>query len=299
MRRVSENQRFQSTAGRMAAARANVDQIQEQAISGRQLHNVSDDPVAVVRSLRTRSQLSNVAQFRKTIDFARGFMSITEDALRSINESLIRAKELAVQQSNATYDESSRRSVAQEIRQIEEHIVSLGNSTYNDRYVFGGYQTFKPPISPDGHYLGDDGVIFVQVSEDTFKPINTPGRAIFGDMDEKDQTRAPLLQTIRGLAEALEDNDLESVHDRMSELDRASSTIINSIATVGSRSTSIGDVASRVDLVEERLNQDAVRLEGADPSKTALELKRAESALEYTLNSSSRILTPSLLTYLK
>jgi flagellar hook-associated protein 3 FlgL len=299
MRRVSENQRFQSTAGRMAAARANVDQIQEQAISGRQLHNVSDDPVAVVRSLRTRSQLSNVAQFRKTIDFARGFMSITEDALRSINESLIRAKELAVQQSNSTYDESSRRSVAQEIRQIEEHIVSLGNSTYNDRYVFGGYQTFKPPISPDGHYLGDDGVIFVQVSEDTFKPINTPGRAIFGDMDEMDQTRAPLLQTIRGLAEALEDNDLDSVHDRMSELDRASSTIINSIAKVGSRSTSIGDVASRVDLVEERLNQDAVRLEGADPSKTALELKRAESALEYTLNSSSRILTPSLLTYLK
>jgi flagellar hook-associated protein 3 FlgL len=283
----------------MAAARANVDQIQEQAISGRQLHNVSDDPVAVVRSLRTRSQLSNVAQFRKTIDFARGFMSITEDALRSINESLIRAKELAVQQSNSTYDESSRRSVAQEIRQIEEHIVSLGNSTYNDRYVFGGYQTFKPPISPDGHYLGDDGVIFVQVSEDTFKPINTPGRAIFGDMDEMDQTRAPLLQTIRGLAEALEDNDLDSVHDRMSELDRASSTIINSIAKVGSRSTSIGDVASRVDLVEERLNQDAVRLEGADPSKTALELKRAESALEYTLNSSSRILTPSLLTYLK
>jgi flagellar hook-associated protein 3 FlgL len=299
MRRVSENQRFQSTAGRMAAARANVDQIQEQAISGRQLHNVSDDPVAVVRSLRTRSQLSNVAQFRKTIDFARGFMSITEDALRSMNESLIRAKELAVQQSNATYDESSRRSVAQEIRQIEEHIVSLGNSTYNDRYVFGGYQTFKPPISPDGHYLGDDGVIFVQVSEDTFKPINTPGRAIFGGMDEKDQTRAPLLETIRGLAEALEDNDLDLVHDRMSELDSASNTIINSIATVGSRSASIADVASRVDLVEERLSQDAVRIEGADPSKTALELKRAESALEYTLNSSSRILTPSLLTYLK
>jgi flagellar hook-associated protein 3 FlgL len=299
MRRVSENQRFQSTAGRMAAARTNVDQIQEQAISGRKLHNVSDDPVAVVRSLRTRSQLSNVAQFRKTIDFARGFMSITEDALRSMNESLIRAKELAVQQSNATYDESSRRSVAQEIRQIEEHIVSLGNSTYNDRYVFGGYQTFKPPISPDGNYLGDDGVIFVQVSEDTFKPINTPGRAIFGDMNEKDQTRAPLLETIRGLAEALEDNDLVAVHDRMSELDSASNTIINSIATVGARSTSIADVAGRVDLVEERLSQDAARIEGADPTKTALELKRAESALEYTLNSSSRILTPSLLTYLK
>lgn len=299
MRRVSENQRFQSTADRMAAARANVDQIQEQAISGRQIHNISDDPVAVVRSLRNRTQLSNLGQYRKTIDFARGFLAITEDSLRSMNESLIRAKELAVQQSNATYDESSRRSVAQEMRQIEEHLVSLGNATYNDRYVFGGYQTFKPPISPDGHYMGDDGVIFVQVSEDTFKPINTPGRAIFGDVDEKDGSRAPLLQTIRGLAEALEDNDLESVHERMTELDKASRSIINSMATVGARSTSIGDVAGRVDLSEERLGQDMARLEGADPTKTALELKRAESALEYTLNSSSRILTPSLLTYLK
>lgn len=300
MRRVSENQRFAATAERMALARSSLDQVQEKAISGRQLHSVSDDPVAVVRTLRNRTQLAGIEQFRKTLDFARGFLSITEDALKSMNESMIRAKELSVQQSNATYDEASRKTVAQEIRQIEEHIVSLGNATYNDRYVFGGYQTYRPPIAPDGHYLGDDGVIFVQVTEDSFKPINVSGRAIFGGEGSDDATpRSPLLETIRGLAEALEDNDLTGLRRRMGELDRASETIINTIATVGARASAIEDVSQRLDFNEERLVQDTTRIEGADPAKTALELKRAESALEYTLNSSSRILSPSLLTYLK
>lgn len=299
MRRVSENQRFASTADRMALARTSLDEIQEQAVSGRKLHNISDDPVAVVRALRNRTQLSGLDQHRKTLDFARGFLAVTEDALKSMNEAVMRAKELSVQQANGTYDEASRKAVAKEIRQLEEQIVSLGNATYRDRYVFGGYQTFKPPISPDGHYLGDDGVIFVQVSDDAFKPINIPGRALFGEGGSDTATRAPLLEAIRGLADALESSDRSGLYESMVGLDRASETIINTLSTVGSRTSAIEDVSQRLDLSEERLVEDNTRIEEADPAKTALELRRAQSALEFTLNSSAKILSPSLLNYLK
>ncbi len=283
----------------MSRARQVADRIQEQAISGRKLHRVSDDPVAVVRSLRNRTQASSVDQYRKTIDFARGFLSISEDALRSMNDSLMRAKELSVQQSNATYDAASRGAVAKEIRQIEEHMIALGNSTYNDRFVFGGFQTFRAPISPSGHYLGDDGVIFVQVDGDSYKPVNIPGRVIFGAEGESGESRVPLLRTISELAQGLEDNNLDVVHNKMTELDKASETIINTLATIGARTTAIEDVSARIDLNEERVLQDSQRLEGIDTTKTALDLKRAESSLEYTLNSSAKILTPSLLNYLK
>lgn len=299
MTRISDNQRFLSTQDRMAKARMAADRVQEQAVSGRKLHRVSDDPVAVVRSLRNRTQLSNLDQFRKTIDFARGFLSISEDALRSMNESIIRAKELAVQQSNSTYDAASRLTVSKEIRQIEEHLIALGNSTYNDRFVFGGFQTYRAPISPDGHYLGDDGVIFIQTDQDTFKPVNIPGRAIFGSETEQGVERVPLLVTISELAQGLEDDDLELVHQKMVELDMASENIINTLATVGSRSTAVEDVANRLDFKEERLQKDSQNLEGVDPARTALDLKRASSSLEYTLNSSSKILAPTLMNYLK
>jgi flagellar hook-associated protein 3 FlgL len=297
--RISDNQRFLSTQDRMSKARIAADKVQEQAVSGRKLHRVSDDPVAVVRSLRNRTQLSNLDQFRKTIDFARGFLSISEDALRSMNESIIRAKELAVQQANATYDPASRQTVSREIRQIEEHLIALGNSTYNDRFVFGGFQTFRAPISPDGHYLGDDGVIFIQTDQDTFKPINIPGRSIFGGETEQGIERVPLLVTISELAQGLEDNNLDLVHQKMVELDQASENIINTLATLGLRATAVEDVANRLDFKEERLQKDSQNLEGVDPARTALDLKRASSSLEYTLNSSSRILAPTLMNYLK
>lgn len=299
MTRISDNQRFLSTQDRMSKARIAADKVQEQAVSGRKLHRVSDDPVAVVRSLRNRTQLSNLDQFRKTIDFARGFLSISEDALRSMNESIIRAKELAVQQANATYDPASRQTVSREIRQIEEHLIALGNSTYNDRFVFGGFQTFRAPISPDGHYLGDDGVIFIQTDQDTFKPINIPGRSIFGGETEQGIERVPLLVTISELAQGLEDNNLDLVHQKMVELDQASENIINTLATLGLRATAVEDVANRLDFKEERLQKDSQNLEGVDPARTALDLKRASSSLEYTLNSSSRILAPTLMNYLK
>lgn len=299
MTRVTENQRFFSTQGRMSKARAAADNIQEQAVSGRKLHRVSDDPVAVVRSLRNRTSLAGIEQFRKTIDFARGFLSISEDSIRSMNDALLRAKELAVQMANATYDESSRLVVSKEMRQIEEHIISLGNSSYNDRYVFGGFQTYQPPISPDGHYLGDDGVIFVQVDGDTYKPVNIPGRVIFGMADENGNQRIPLLEVIRGLAESMETNDISGIHRSMDRLDRASEVLVNTLATIGARASAVEDVASRIDLKEERILKDSQRMEGIDPAKTALDLKRAEASLEFTLNSSAKILSPTLLDHLK
>lgn len=299
MTRVSERYRYDSTQTRINMVRNAADDVQETAVSGRRIRKLSDDPVATVRVLRNRTKLENLNQFRKTLDFARGFLSKSEDAMMGINDALIRAKELSVQQANATWDASSRATVAQEIRQLAEHVVSLGNTTYADRYVFGGFQTTYPPISQEGRFLGDDGVIYVQVDEESWRPVNVSGRELFEVNPDKEDQSLPLVENLRKLAHALETNDLDSLHGSMVNLDSAIAHVIQITASLGARSAAIEDVGVRHDRSEESLLRDNNELEGADFVKTAMDMKRAESAVEFTLNSSSKILSPSLLDFMK
>jgi flagellar hook-associated protein 3 FlgL len=299
MTRVSDKMRFASTDNRIASAKAFSDEAQETAISGRRLRSISTDPVATVRILRNRSKLENIGQFRKTIDFAKGYLSKTEDALRDMSESLMRCKELAVQQSNGTWDAQTRSIVGEEVRNLADQVVQLGNTTFADKYIFGGFRNGQPPISPDGTYAGDDGIIFVQVDEDSFRPINVLGRDIFEVKPENEATGEPLVQTIRGMFNALGSNDVDHLRKAMSRLDVALDQTIRATSSIGAKQAALDGVATRLERGEETFLADNNQLEGSDQVKMAMELKRAEGALNFTLQSSSNILQPTLLNFLK
>lgn len=297
--RISEQYRYGSTMDRIGNVKNIADDVNDTAISGRKLKRISDDPVATIRVLRNRTRITNLDQYRKTLDFGRGYLAKTEDALSSIYESLIRAKELAIQQSTDIYDEPSRKAVAEEIRQILGHVIILGNTTYNDKYVFGGFQTTQPPVSPDGHYLGDDGFIFVQVDEDSFRPININGRSVFDVPGGLEGKRPPLVSILENMYESLFAWDKDKLHQSMVDLDGAMNSVVTATASLGARRVALEDVSERLDRGESQLHSDNNNLESADMVKSALDLKRAENALNFTLQASSKMLTPSLLEFLK
>lgn len=297
--RISEQYRYGTTLDRIGNVKNIADDANDTAISGRKLKRISDDPVSTVRVLRNRTRIINLDQYKKTIDFGRGYLAKTEDALSSIYDSLIRAKELSVQQANNIYDQPARRAVAEEIRQILNHVVILGNSTYSDKYVFGGFQTTQPPISPDGHYLGDDGSIYVQVDEDSFRPININGRVVFDVPEDEENKRPRLINILQNMYESLYNWDQEKLHQSMVDLDSAMNAVNTATASLGARRVALDDVFERLERGESQLHSDNNNLEGADMVKSALDLKRAETALNFTLQASSKMLTPSLLEFLK
>lgn len=297
--RISENYRYDTTLERISSARSDADSISETAVSGRKLKKISDDPASTVKVLRNRAALSNIDQFKKTIEFGRGFLSKTEDTLSSIYDSLVRVKELSIQQSNTTYEITDRKAVAAEIKQIMLHVTRLGNTKYNDKFIFGGFQTSQPPVSPDGGFLGDDGQIFIQVDEDSFRPINVNGRKVFDVPPEEENIRPPLIQVLQNLYDSLENYDKVKLHESMSHLDMAMNSVLTTQASLGSRKNALDDVSERIERSEVQLTQDNNNLESADTVKTAIDLKRAENALQFTLQASSKMITPSLIDFLK
>ena len=299
MVRISDNHRFTTTVGRMNQARELFDNKHEIIMSGRKVRRLSDSPVSSLRLFRNRSKLSNIGQFKRSLDYVKGFMEKTEDALRSINDSLIRVKELAIQQSNATWDPLTRKTVAQEVLQIKDHITTLGNSTYADRYVFGGFRNDSPPIAPNGRFLGDDGVMYIQLDEDSFRPINISGRPIFDRPPDLEKESLGVVEVVDKVYQSLMENDLDRLHSGMSQLDSISERVVDSIARIGARRMAVDDVEERIDSTEKRLYEDSNNLESAEPMEAALDFKRAETALQQTLEASSRAMVPTLINFLK
>jgi flagellar hook-associated protein 3 FlgL len=298
MTRVSERSRFEGTQNRIDAVKEFNDRVQKTAVSGRKLHRLSDDPAGAIRVFRNRTKLENVAQFKKSVDFADGFLSKSEDSLRSLNDILIRSRELAVQLSNSTYSADDRIAASEEVRQLLGQVSSIGNSTYGDKFIFGGFRTSSPPISPDGTYCGDDGQIVVQFDENTFRAVNISGRAVFDVEPENEAKEVPLAKAVEHLYHGLTNDNLDQVREAIAFLDKSITRVVNHTATLGARRASFVDLQTRLAKSEEDLLVDNNNIEGADPVQMALDLKRADNTLQFTLQSTAKMIQPTLLTYM-
>ena len=297
MTRVSDNYRFDSVYRTISQAKLDGERAMETAVSGSRIHKISDEPATAVRLIKNDTQVKNIDQYLKNVTFAKSFMAKSEEALRSMLEALNRTKELAIQQANSTYDEASHKAVAQEVGQLSKEITNLGNSSYADRYVFGGFRTSTPPISPDGLYLGDDGVIFIQLDEDMFQPINILGREIFGPTD--DGSEESLISTINNFKNSLEKDNKPEIFKSIDALAEKINRVIDAVTKVGAREVIVDGMTDALAKKQEYLSLNSNQLDGADPIKAAMDLKKTEHTIDYALTASSKVMQPTLLNFLK
>ncbi|MGB9812190.1 MAG: flagellar hook-associated protein FlgL [Thermovenabulum sp.] len=122
---------------------------EDQLSSGKRVRLPSDDPVSAVFAMRLRNTLLSIDQYAKNVDDAVTWLQNTETALQNTGEILQRIRELVVYGSNGTLTESDRKAILDEITQLKEQIFQEANSSYNNRYLFGGFFTDTPPFAYD------------------------------------------------------------------------------------------------------------------------------------------------------
>ena len=145
--------------------------IQGQLASGKRVNKPSDDPLNAGAIINLQGNLSQNTQFIRNIDYTRSYLDKSESTLGSVNNIISRAKELSIQMMNSvSYDAASRRSVATEIQQLHDEVISLGNTTIGSRYLFGGSITDTPPVASGALFYGNTQAVTTQV--DTFSTFS-------------------------------------------------------------------------------------------------------------------------------
>jgi flagellar hook-associated protein 3 FlgL len=195
MTRVSENSSSHALAFALNKAKSKMENLQ---IKGSTLQNItrpSDNPLANVEAMSIASNTSDNKQYLRNIDYAQVQLNTTETSLEQLTEIMSKAKEIAIAQSSDFYGDDVRANVSQEIEQLRNQALSVGNKRLGNRYIFGGFSTLKSPFDGAGTYQGDRGRITLEVAKDFFIPVNITGEEVFySEKTASSNTENPLEQ---------------------------------------------------------------------------------------------------------
>ena len=166
-----------------------LDKRQMQGYTGKRIHKASDDPVATSRVLKTKADISQLKQYQKNVDDAVSWLENTESSVENINKAVHRIRDIAVQAANGVLTAEETQKINEEIKQLKEQIISLGNTTYGSSYIFSGKKIDKPLLDQFGNYNVDlkdyintyivDDKKDVQVGSRENIGVNTLGFEIF------------------------------------------------------------------------------------------------------------------------
>ncbi|MCS0790818.1 MULTISPECIES: flagellar hook-associated protein FlgL [Cytobacillus] len=285
--RVTQSMLSNNMLRNLSNSYSRLDKLQDQISTQKKFTKPSDDPVAAMMGMNYRTDLNRIEQFTRNIGEVRNWVDSTDDALDKGVLALQRIRELTLQASNGTLEEDQRKAVAEEVKQLKEHLQNIGDTQVGGKYIFNGNQTNVRP-SESGF---QSGTIELEVFSGIKIPVNTEGKALFGDMlsDEGD---------IQKLITALETND-PAVGDMLENVDKNIDNFLSARALIGAKQ-------NRVELMEDRLSQQEVfstRIlsdnEDIDMEKAIIELTTQESIHRAALSVGARIIQPSLTDFLR
>ena len=124
----------------------NLSRIQDQLASGKKITRASQDPVVAMNGMRYRTQVAEISQFRRNLSETYNWIEQADSALTEVTQALQRIRELTVQAANDTNNASQRAIIGTEIKQLLDHIASIGNTKVNDKFIFNGTNTTESPV---------------------------------------------------------------------------------------------------------------------------------------------------------
>lgn len=281
--------------GRTSSAMADINEVVS---SGKNINDLSDDPVGLVKVLDLRSSLSNLDQMERNIAMGDSWLNSSESALTQVNDILSAAKVLTVAMASDNVGASERANNADLVQQYLEEIITLSNSSSGGRYIFGGTNTDTPPFAFDStgtqvEYAGNDTAFSINIGKDTVIPVGKDGEDIFGENWDDSN----IFKTFVDLKTSLETNDFTGIQEAMGKLDEHVKTINANVSDIGGKSIRLdvkSDIVSDLELSDtERMSE----IEDADLAEALVMLKSKELAYTAALQSSSKLMELSLVNY--
>lgn len=182
--RISSQQAFNTGVQGIQRNYAQAIRTQEQISSRNRILTPADDPVASVRLMQLEQQQNMLTQYKDNLTAANNSLVQEESSLNAVNTIMQRVRELAGEAGNGALSQNDRQSIAAELREREDELLSLMN-TKNARgeYLFAGFQGKTEPFirNADGSYSyqGDEGQRRLQVASSLTLPINDNGKKVF------------------------------------------------------------------------------------------------------------------------
>jgi flagellar hook-associated protein 3 FlgL len=311
-----------------------LDKTNDKLSKGTKINTPGDDPTGAVKSMAYKTTLNEINKFSNNAQNAKNFLNYTDVALGQVGDVIQRVRELTVQATTETFEQTARDSMAAEVNELIDQVVSISSSKIGDKYIFSGFNTLEQPfvvkrgkdlmkeegiepslVDVNGQkrenvnlenivrvdYKGDDGKLLAEVDKGIVVEYNVPGNRVFTNKDNN------LIDTmIRLRNEILKGNTVEdkansttTVNGELGNLDKALDLVLKSRSEVGAK-------MKRMDEVDQRLRDNKLSITDllsktidTDITETINDLKVQESVQRMSLSVGAKIIQPTLVDFLR
>ncbi|MCZ8523311.1 MULTISPECIES: flagellar hook-associated protein FlgL [Paenibacillus] len=270
---------------------------QNELSTGRKINKPSDDPVGMTFALRYRSELSANDQYESNVTTAVSWLEYTDTTLDQANTVIQRARELAVEGANGTNPQQALNAIKTEIDQLYQQMVTIGNSEFNGKHVFNGQLTDQAPYTAANAATAtvDTGAIQYDIGAGVRVKANITGDEVFG----KASSDSNVFKVLQDLSSALGSGSQTGINDALGRLDQANDLFLQGRADVGARMNRIELAQSRLQDINVNLQTLQSRTEDADISEVITNLKTDENVYQASLSVGSKIISSSLVDFLR
>ncbi|HMJ61256.1 MAG TPA: flagellar hook-associated protein FlgL [Bryobacteraceae bacterium] len=144
------------------ATQSRITQLNKQITSTLRVSQASDDPAAIASILETQSDIDRATQTQTNLQQASIVASSADGALASAASLLDQLRSLAAQGANSTATAATRATLSEQVKAIEQQLVSIANTQVQGRYIFAGDDPAAQPyiLSAPAANLNNPAALF-------------------------------------------------------------------------------------------------------------------------------------------
>lgn len=310
--RVAFNTYADSLTNQLGDLASRQSQLQLQASSGQRIQYASDDPEAMQQVLTLQNEAKQINQYQENIGRQLDLAKASYTAINSLKTISNRANEIVTLANDLTSPD--RMTIySSEVNELIKQAVTIANTKNNNTYLFGGTSSTQTPFTmnvddsgkvTDVSYQGNESVNSVEIAPGTVisaqvAGANTSGsgnRGLFTDSS----AGADLFTHLIALRDHLASKDAKTVasSDRTA-LQDDSDNILYQIGTNGATQSRLQIAQTQWKSQTINLNSQVSDETGADLADTSIRLSQTQAAYQAALQGSSKILSMSLMDYLR
>lgn len=267
---------------------------QNQVSTGQKYAAFADDPQAQSSVMESSTALRALEQYRRNVADATSRANLEDSVLTQLTNAVDRAREVAVEQGTATATAATRTAARAEVDGLIDLVTSLGNTRYQDGYLFGGDSSTAPPVStapPFSPAPGIAGSHATEISAGQLFKANHNARELLIDTG--------VLSSLQELSAALGANDQVGIGGALASLGGSGQGVQALVGDLGARQNHLEVTGSNLDALEANLKTFRSNLSEVDQQQAITELVTRQTTYQAAMLATSRVIGMTLTDYLR
>jgi flagellar hook-associated protein 3 FlgL len=333
--KVTENSTYRLMQTNLDRISNDLLELRKHGATGLKLNKASDDPGAIRPLLTTRTEISRTDRYIETMGVTLDKMQTVDGFTANVENSLQRAKELAINSINGAMSPQDLNTLADEIAEITQQLVDTANSQIDAKHVFAGYEENTIPFVPNGAYdpalwdpsdsttwpyiyQGDANRTSLEITPGEFMETNLTGNEVFFGVSnsnwidattpaagvQPEPNSVDIFSVLTRLEEAVRagnnDDPLGAgggINVQIDNLDLAMDQNRRLRSRLGAKATRVESEITHQQGVKVDLEQILSRYQDADAIETFNKIVQQETAFQAALSVTSRVSQVSILDY--